>query len=399
MTIAGTTSRPARQGERTKAWILRKGPDHAPRQRGRLEHAELILPPLPDDHVLVETLYGSWEGNMTHALNREPIDVCRRLGQDFIVLGNSAVVRVLATGRSLRPIGEGTLCMFAPVAKQDVHGYVRTVCAFDEPNTMGCLAERFHVKASQLIPVPEGTAIAPSQWASFLVRYASARSNWRVALGAWRLQMAAVPPEQIHVWAWGGGVAYAELLLARAIGCQTVMLHTGPERRRLIGEAGITPVERTPFALLSTPAVIPDRKMLVARTKVERAFINLVDQMTGGSRVSIFIDNIGGPLVHSTLRALGRQGVLATTGWKRGLDIEFNRAAACLNRQLFVHTHATPLGEATEAVRYAVENNWVPPLQERIYRWHEIPDLAEGHAAGHIATFFPTFMAAAAEHL
>ncbi len=336
---------------------------------------------------------------MTHALDRDPIDVCRRLGQDFIVLGNSAVVRVLATGGSVQPIREGTLCMFAPVAKQDAHGYVQTVCAYDEPNSMGCLAEQFLVKPTQLIPLPEGAGIAPSQWASFLVRYASARSNWRVALGAWRLQMADVPFEEIHVWAWGGGVAYAELLLARAIGCQTAMLHTGAERGQSIREAGITPVDRSSFALLSAAVPAGDRKTLVARTKVERAFLNLVDEMTGGVRVSIFIDNIGGPIVRPTLRALGRQGVLATTGWKRGLDVEFNRAIACQNRQLLVHTHASPLNEATDAVRYAAKHRWVPPLQKRIYHWHEIPAVAEDHAAGRIATFFPTFMAAAADHL
>src|SRR5262245_16355681 len=89
--------RKVRLGETTNAWILRKGPTK-PKQPGRLEHAEITLPPLPDDRVLVETLYGSWEGNMTHAIDRDPIDVCRRLNQDYIVLGNSGVVRVLAVG-------------------------------------------------------------------------------------------------------------------------------------------------------------------------------------------------------------------------------------------------------------------------------------------------------------
>jgi NADPH:quinone reductase-like Zn-dependent oxidoreductase len=288
--------------------------------------------------------------------------------------------------------------MFAPVAKQDAHGYVQTVCAFDEPNTMGCLAERFLVKPTQLVPLPEGTGIAPSRWASFPVRYATARSNWRVALGAWRLQMADVPAEQMHVWAWGGGVAYAELLLARAIGCRTAMLHSGAERGRMIREAGITPIERSPFALLSTDVPAGDRKTLVARGRVEHAFLRLVEEMTGGAKVSIFIDNIGGPVVGSTLRALGRQGVLATTGWKHGLDIEFNRAIACINRQLLVNTHACSLAECAEAVRYAVENDWLPPQQERIYRWDEIPALADDHAAGRIATYFPTFKAAVAGH-
>ena len=74
-----------------------RGRDGAAKHAGQLEKATLTLPPLPDNHVLVETLYGSWEGDQTHALERDPIKL-RRLGQDCIVLGNSGVVRVLSVG-------------------------------------------------------------------------------------------------------------------------------------------------------------------------------------------------------------------------------------------------------------------------------------------------------------
>jgi NADPH:quinone reductase-like Zn-dependent oxidoreductase len=390
-------SKAARAGEVTRAWLLRRGEDGAMKHAGQLEQATLTLPPLPDDHVLVETLYGSWEGNMTHALERDPIDVCRRLGQDWIVLGNSGVVRVLAAGRGTAAPDEGTLCGFAPIAKQDAHGYVRTVCAYDEPGTMGVLAERFYVRPSQLVALPDSGVVAPVRWASFPVRYTSAWSNWKVALGAWRLQMPDVPPAQTHVWGWGGGVAFAELQLARAAGCNAMMLYTGEQRAEMIRGAGITPVDRGEFPALTKPVPPGDRKAYAEYLKAERAFLNVVDTLTDGARVSIFIDNIGGPVTRPTLRALARQGVIATSGWKRGYSVEYNRAVECIERHTFVHTHASPLQDGLDAMQFARETGWLPPEPDYIYSWDEIPRMADEYAAGRIASYFPTFATAAAK--
>ncbi len=271
-------------------------PGKIPRKPGILELADIELARSSDEQILVETIYGSWEGNMSHAILRDPIDVCRRLGQEWIVLGNSGVVRVLSSRTEPGYPPEGTICAFAPIGKQDPYGYVRTVCAYDEPGTMGTLAERFYVNASQLVPLPDEKVVPLVRWASFPVRYTSAWSNWRVALGAWRLQMPSVPTEQTHVWAWGGGVAFAELELARSIGCKTVMFHSGKERGTIIRAAGITPVDREQFAALTT-AIPANRKGLADYFKSERTFLNLVDELTNGRRVSIFIDNIGGPVV------------------------------------------------------------------------------------------------------
>ena len=167
-----------RIGETTRAWILRAGADNGARSPGELEQSTIELPPLSDGDVLVETLYGSWEGNMTHAVQRDPVDICRRLRQEFIVLGNSGVVRVLAAGPDVRGLAPGSLCLFAPIGKEDPYGYAETVCAYDEPRTMGVLAERFYVKPRQLIPVPANATFSPARWASFPVRYATAWSNW-----------------------------------------------------------------------------------------------------------------------------------------------------------------------------------------------------------------------------
>ena len=85
-------------GERTTAWILHPGPADAPDQPAHMEQGEMVLPELGDEHCLVESLYGCWEGNMSHAIERKPVDVCTLRGEDQVVLGNAGVVRILRVG-------------------------------------------------------------------------------------------------------------------------------------------------------------------------------------------------------------------------------------------------------------------------------------------------------------
>jgi len=62
----------------------------------------------------------------------------------------------------------------------------------------------------------------------------------------------------------------------------------------------------------------------------ERTFLDLVNEHTARERVSIFIDNIGGPVLRATMYALGRQGVLTTSGWKHGTDGIAELQLACV---------------------------------------------------------------------
>jgi NADPH:quinone reductase-like Zn-dependent oxidoreductase len=206
-----------------------------------------------------------------------------------------------------------------------------------------------------------------------------------------------VAPERIHVWGWGGGVSFAELALARDLGCKTVMLHSGAKRGEFIRAAGITPLDRDNFPGLARAVESGDRASELKSLRAERSFLNAVQAMTDGDGVSIFIDNIGGPVARPTLRALGRQGVIASCGWKHGHAIAYHRAVECIERHIFVHTHACPLQDGMDAVRYAAKTGWLPPQPERIYGWDEIPQMAEDYAAGRIEGYFPTFSAAAAQ--
>ena len=67
------------------------------RQLGQrlFERETIELPVLGPEDLIVEPLHGCWEGNMTHAVARDPIDVCAARAEDAIVLGNAGAVRVV----------------------------------------------------------------------------------------------------------------------------------------------------------------------------------------------------------------------------------------------------------------------------------------------------------------
>jgi NADPH:quinone reductase-like Zn-dependent oxidoreductase len=373
----------------TEAWVIYAA---EPGQQGpaTLRRETIPIDPPAPDEVLVEPLYGSWEANMTHAIERQPIDVCRRRGERRVVLGNSGVVRVIEKGREVRHVREGDQCLLAASGSEDRHGYVVTVLGYDARGTMGLLSRTVKLSERQLVPLPPGTRHRLTQWAAFPVRYGTAWDNWRVAHGAWRLQVDG-PPAETFVWGWGGGVAFAELLLAKQHGCSTAMLASTDDRLATIAGSGITPIDRRRFPDLAFDAARYRAEPSYKRAYLasERTFLGLVRDETRGEGVSIFIDNIGAPVHRSTLRALGREGVVTTAGWKHGMDLNFNRSTACIARHTFVHTHASR--NSPEAMYEAEASGWVPPVPAHVYSWDEIPQLADDYANGRIDTYFPTF--------
>src|SRR5438105_2426509 len=128
----------------TEAWVLHQGPYR--REPDQTEFAQLQLEPLsfPDieEHqVLVEPIFGCWEGNMNHALQRHPIDICRQRKEGRVVIGNSGVVRVLRPGPSVPNLKEGDLCLIFPNAVWDDLGFMEKAYAYDARQTIGVLAK------------------------------------------------------------------------------------------------------------------------------------------------------------------------------------------------------------------------------------------------------------------
>ncbi len=339
----------------TDAWVLHKGTANA--GPGHLELESISFPRLDADEVLVEPLFGSWEGNMAHAVERSPVDICALRNEPHVV------------------------------------GYLITVHGYDAPGTIGLLAKKTKAVRRNLIPLPAGTRFSLPQWAVFSLRYMTAWSNWSTAYACLRSQLSEEELPTPFVWGWGGGCTFAELDLAQRAGCAAVMLSGNDQNTRQIEEQGIAVVDRRSFPDLDFDPVQykADEAYREAYRSSERKFLSEVMERTAGSGVSIFIDYIGSPVSRATTRALGRQGVLATAGWKHGLTTPLNRAMECIGRHIYVHTHAARLSEVAPAMTYAEQHGWMPPVNSKdVYGFDDVPQLVADYSAGRTG-YFPVY--------
>ncbi|MFN8488416.1 MAG: zinc-binding dehydrogenase [Caldilineaceae bacterium] len=359
----------------TEAWVLSNGLGR--NEPGRLELETVTFSDISEEEVLAEPVYGCWEGNMSHAINRNPIDVCLARQEEKVVLGNAGVVRILKAGATVKHIKAGDHCLVFCNGVWDDAGYPVKILAYDAPQTMGVLAKTTKLHWQQVLPIPRDTCFSLPQWAAFSLRYMTAYANWQVAYGCWRTQMKNTNPQDVFVCAWGGGVALAEVTLAKLMGCQVAMVASTPERLALLHGLGIIPIDRRGLDGVA----------------FEERFLDLIYTKTAGKGVSIFIDNIGAPVYKLTIKALARQGVITTSGWKHGAVLPISRAMECINRHLYVHTHYARYAEGLEAMDLAQQHQWIAPItaDEKIYTWDEIPRLVEDYASGQLTTYFPIF--------
>ena len=376
----------------TEAWVLYEGSSQT-REVATLKREQYSFPDPTDNEVLAEPIYGCWEANMTHALERDPIDVCRRRHDPKVVLGNAGVVRILKSGSSVTKVKEGDLCHIAPIGTLDNFGFPIKVVGYDAPETMGLLAKQVKLHESQISPISKATKYSLRQWAAFSLRYPTAWSNWKVAYGCWRQQVTEDNCAFPFVWGWGGGVTLAELTLAKQYGCRTGMVSSNDSRLALIEGLGISPIDRRKFIGLDFDEPRFESDLVYKRDYLasERIFLNQVRELTDGAGVSIFVDNIGQPVYRATIRSLGRQGVITTTGWKRGMTLSSNRALECISRHIHVHTHGCKYSEGLAATQFAEETGWMPPIDNTVYAWEDIPQLAHDYAAGKVDSYFPLY--------
>ncbi len=357
----------------TDAWVLRSAARQP--EAGQLVKETFTFADISADEVLAKPLYGCLEGNMLHALQRDPIDICQQRGEESVVIGNSGVVVVERVGEAVTNVSAGDTCIVFGNATWDEQGYPIKIVAYDAPKTMGVLAKTMKLHEKQLIRIPAESTFSLQQWAAFSLRYISAWANWRVAYACWQSQMESVLPQDTFVCGWGGGVSFAQLALARRIGCKVIMACSHPERLQLLRDEGIDAINRNEFS----------------EDDFEQGFLAAIAEKTGGQGVSIFIDNIGTPVHRITLKALARQGVMTTCGWKLGMRTPIARAIECLNRHIHVHTHYARYQEGLDAVRFAQQHQWMPPHEDRVWNWDEIPLMFEQYAQGNISSYFPIF--------
>lgn len=370
-----------------KAWLLYPAREGVREPLAELVLEDITLPDIEPDQVLAEPLYGSWEGNMHHALARSPVDICALRDEPSVVVGNAGVVRVLEVGDAVTTLKPGQAAMMFSAGEVDRYGYMTKAAGYDAVGTMGCLATRMVCKARCLIPLPDDTKYSMAQWAAFSIRYVTAWSNWELAHGTFRLQLTEEECPSPHVWGWGGGTTLAELELAKRHGARCVMLSSRDDRLQTIAKSGIEPLDRRSFRGLSSTDPEIDAQ---TRRAAEKAFLAEVRQRTDGEGVHIFLDYIGTPTLHPTLRALSREGVLATAGWRAGMETSHYRAVACIKRHQHIHTHYARYPQGVAAIEYGERTGWMPELDEPITPFDEVNDLARRFARGDVG-YFPLF--------
>ncbi|HUG85850.1 MAG TPA: hypothetical protein VMM13_14905 [Euzebya sp.] len=369
-----------------EAWVLRRRADGQPR-RAQLQRTRIDIGTPAADEVLAQPLFGSWEANMTHALDRAPIDICSQRGEAEIVIGNAGVLRVLAVGAEVNEVEPGQVAIMHSAGLVDERGQMTHALGYDAPGQMGVMATRMRVKGRQLIALPEHSRYSLQQWATFGIRYVTAWANWQVAGGLARIMHG--QEAALDVWGWGGGTTLAELDLARRQGHRAVMISGQEHHLKAIAEAGPETVDRRDFADMWAD---PDGDAAHERAyrRHERAFLSEVRRRTDGRGVHVFVDYIGGPVWRATLRALARQAVVTTAGWKEGMRLDYLRAVECIAQHQFVHTHFASRVQAVAAIAYAESSGWMPDQPDRVYAFEEIPELAEDYRAGRTG-YFPCY--------
>ena len=377
----------------TDAWVLYKGEKPGGHEPAELRREQFTIDELADHEVLVESLYGCWEGNMTHALERKPIDICKQRNEEKVVIGNAGVVRILKCGSQVTTVNEGDVALLFCNGIWDKFGYPIKIFGYDAEGSVGLLAKKTKLHQFQVIPLPKNTRYTLQQWAAFSLRYVTAWSNWYLAYQTWRIQMTEEDCPAPHVWGWGGGVSYAELALAKFNGCRVAMLSASDERLCEFKRMGIVPIDRRQFPSLDfdDQRYQSDGEYKKAYLDSERKFLAVVSALTENLGVSIFIDYVGSPVIRATLKALARQGIVTTAGWKHGMTITTYRAIECINRHQHVHTHYARYPQGRAAVRFAEETGWMPMLDgHREYTFDEIPQLAKDYSEGK-CSYFPIF--------
>jgi NADPH:quinone reductase-like Zn-dependent oxidoreductase len=172
------------------------------------------------------------------------------------------------------------------------------------------------------------------------------------------------------------------------------MITSSRSRLALLERKGIQPINRNDFPDLNfdEKSFTTDLAYRVRYLSSERTFLSIVKEQTAGEGVLIFIDNIGSPVYRATLKALARQGVITTCGWKHGMVLSHLRAVECIERHIHVHTHGGRYTESLTAMQFSEEHNWIPqPEESAIYDWDSIPLLAKDYAEEKISSYFPLY--------
>jgi NADPH2:quinone reductase len=169
-------------------------------------------------------------------------------------------------------------------------------------------------------------------------------------------QFGALPPGQIVlITGASGGVGVASIHLARAMGHTVVAMSRGTEKVDALKELGA-------HAVLDPNDPTWRKKM---------------KEFTGGKRVDLAIDNIGGPLFSDVVDSLDEEGKVACVGRLAGPVPQFNTASLFFRRitikGVYVGDYTPPAAQAAWAQTLKLLNAaGVKPVVDKIFPFEQL---------------------------
>lgn len=363
----------------TNAWVLADGTNG-----NQFERREVSLSYDPQTEVVIKPIYASWEANTSHAIESKPINILRARKEKIMTLGNSAVCRVVSNETGFGPM-EGQICVVYGASSVDDKGYMLKATGYDGVRSRGVLSMLTAFPAKYCVPInPENLPL--QSWASFGVKFGTGWSCFNLA----KRVHEAVNQEikQLNVFGWGGGTTLAALSLAVKQGHKAFMVCGSDNKASEASELGIEVIDRREFPYLDHGLLNGSKEEVRSHMRSEAKFLKEVRNRTEGNGADLFIDFVGEPLINATERAMARGGVIATSGWKTGVNVEINRARSSIGRISHIHSHYCSLPEFIKAVAFSeteswLPKNWVEGSFENVSQFHDT------YAKGGIDSYFP----------
>lgn len=364
---------------KTTAWLLQGAESEHPFNLQKIE-----LPDMTAGESVVKPVAVGWEGNMSHAILRQPIDINLSRGEDSVLLGNNGVVELVrtnceATAKQAESCNGLFLVqpIFHPKAT-DAQGNLVSVFGYDMPGSSGLLSKKCVLPNEILLPLPICRSKAKF-WASYTIRYMTAWSLfWKTAKVRLALGNRLEPGNFVG---WGGGTTVAFLQLAAKLGHNAVMLCGSEAKCREAEAHGIQSLDISDLRLhTSTFGTTRDHYKYIKS--------GLQNLLIGEKEVDVICDFVGNPTAEMSLALLRRGGILATAGWKTGPIVHLNRAASCIKQHIHINSHHANKSEIWDSLRYGLQNDW-HPKNVASYSFEEVSLLHEEFNSGVINSYFP----------
>jgi NADPH2:quinone reductase len=215
----------------------------------------------------------------------------------------------------------------------------------------GTLAERVAVPVESLVKIPAGWS--DQQAAAAPLVYLTAYQSLT--------QLGELPPGQVVlITGASGGVGVAAIHLARAMGHTVIGLSRGSAK--------------APALLKQGAHAVFDPNDPTWRKKMK--------ELLSGRRVSLAIDNIGGPLFADVVDSLDHNGKVACVGRLAGPVPQFNTATLFFRRitikGVYVGDYAPPQAQAAWAETVRLMNQaGVKPVVDRVFPFEQLIEAFE----------------------